>query len=177
MRGFKFNKVHARVEVTENKFRVCYYRTFRIFGFKLGSVKIFQEDLSTKHIPLVNNKLDSYSEFANRCFNENPMNDELLDYLHTCVGLSGEIGELLDEVKKIVFHSKPRNDAKLLSEAGDIFFYYLVFLKKNNFTLESVIDYNVEKISQRYPNGRAKNYMINKVKEDFDGIHNTISKK
>lgn len=123
------------------------------------------------------NYIEEYSDQVFAWFNENPMDNHLLDYLHSCVGLSGEVGELLDEVKKNVFHSKPPDLAKIKSEAGDILFYYLVFLKLNQLSLREVINYNILKITERYPNGREKNYMISKPKENFSELHNKTKTK
>ena len=115
--------------------------------------------------PTSYNSISKYFTFVQSCIAENPMDDEVLDVLHACVGLSGEVGEVLDEIKKVVFHSKPRDEFKLKSESGDVLFYFVAFLLVNKFSMEDIMEYNIKKIKDRYPNGRDRNFQIRK-KED-----------
>ena len=43
--------------------------------------------------------------------------------LNFCLGLSGESGELIDHVKKAVFHGHDLNQEYLAKELGDILWY------------------------------------------------------
>lgn len=80
--------------------------------------------------------------------------------LHASIGISGESGEVLDEVKKLWVYSKLLDTAKLRDELGDVFFYFMMMVNHlkdiNNITLEDIILHNMEKLKKRYPNGFSK---------------------
>ena len=76
--------------------------------------------------------------------------------LTASVGLSGEVGEFNDIVKKIVFQGKEVDaDTKkhLKSELGDICWYMAQALIALESSWEEVFDINVGKLSDRYPGG------------------------
>ena len=43
--------------------------------------------------------------------------------LNACLGLSGEVGEFNDMIKKRIFHQKPLDDEHLRKELGDVMWY------------------------------------------------------
>lgn len=90
--------------------------------------------------------------------------EDKIDILHCLVGMSEESGELLGEMKKNIFHNKPVNRTKLISESGDLFWYYLVGIKILNISLNEIIEYNIEKLNLRYPKGRLEIF-----KRDYEG--------
>ena len=76
--------------------------------------------------------------------------------LTASVGLSGEVGEFNDIVKKIVFQGKEIDaDTKnhLKSELGDICWYMAQALIALDSSWEEIFDINVGKLSDRYPGG------------------------
>ena len=76
--------------------------------------------------------------------------------LTASVGLSGEVGEFNDIVKKIVFQGKEIDDDTknhLKSELGDICWYMAQALIALDSSWEEIFDINVGKLSDRYPGG------------------------
>ena len=76
--------------------------------------------------------------------------------LTASVGLSGEVGEFNDIVKKIIFQGKEIDDdtkKHLKSELGDICWYMAQALIALDSSWEEVFDINVGKLSERYPGG------------------------
>ena len=76
--------------------------------------------------------------------------------LTASVGLSGEVGEFNDIVKKIIFQGKEIDDdtkKHLKSEFGDICWYMAQALIALDSSWEEVFDINVGKLSERYPGG------------------------
>jgi NTP pyrophosphatase (non-canonical NTP hydrolase) len=70
------------------------------------------------------------------------------------IGLASEAGELLDIGKKMWFHqpkSKAHFREKLLSELGDVIFYWLKALDVFGFTIDEVVAYNRKKLESRHP--------------------------
>ena len=112
----------------------------------------------------------TYTQFVNSVTSEQSKNYEALieslgetnesvniSRLLTCaIGQSSEAGEYLDIVKKIVFQGKEFDATtknKLISELGDCIFYFTQSLIALDVSLEEVIQANVNKLSERYPNG------------------------
>ena len=76
--------------------------------------------------------------------------------LTASVGLSREVGEFNDIVKKIIFQGKEIDDdtkKHLKSELGDICWYMAQALIALDSSWEEVFDINVGKLSGRYPGG------------------------
>ena len=76
--------------------------------------------------------------------------------LTASVGLSGEVGEFNDIVKKLLFQGKEIDDdtkRHLKSELGDICWYMAQALMALDSSWEEVFDINVAKLSERYPGG------------------------
>ena len=66
------------------------------------------------------------------------------------MGLSGEVGELTEIMKKVYFYKKPLDRDHMIEELGDILHYFFMFLNTSNVTLDEVIESNTKKISARY---------------------------
>lgn len=127
---------------------------------------IFKDDTSVDFL--------EYSKFAESGFNENSTNDYIIDLLHCAVGMAGESGEVLELVKKHAFHSTPFDKAKMISELGDYTWYNANFMRLLNINISDVLKGNCIKLTERYPNGRNKNYLANK--KDHDRENNLIDK-
>jgi len=91
------------------------------------------------------NKRDSDARFYH--------NASLPDLLNACLGLSGETGELLDMVKKWVFHEKPLDTEHLKKELGDCMWYVALFCEAMNWDLDEILQMNVDKLKKRFPYG------------------------
>ena len=76
--------------------------------------------------------------------------------LTASVGLSGEVGEFNDIVKKILFQGKEIDeDTKkhLKSELSDICWSMVQAIKALDTSWEEIFDINIVKLSERYPGG------------------------
>lgn len=81
------------------------------------------------------------------------------------LGLGGEIGELLNVVKKHIYHGHIREevDAKISDEVGDLLWYITMLLELFNLSLEDVAENNIAKLKNRYPGGFSKEASQNRV--------------
>lgn len=96
---------------------------------------------------------DEYRKAAERT---RPTDSSFNDYIaNAALGLAGETGELVDAVKKELFHGKPykENQAKVLDEAGDVLFYLDWLAGSYGLTLQEVANHNINKLKARYPKG------------------------
>lgn len=69
------------------------------------------------------------------------------------LGLAGESGEVADIIKKHLLHGKPLDREHLVEELGDVAWYLFHTLDTFGITLNEVLDYNVVKLCDRYPEG------------------------
>jgi len=74
------------------------------------------------------------------------------DLLHMGIGLSGEVGELLDSIKRHCIYSQPLDLVNLIEELGDIEFYLEGLRQNLGISREETIGNNIAKLSKRYPN-------------------------
>lgn len=70
-------------------------------------------------------------------------------------GLAGETGEVIDLLKKSLFHGHALDEAKIRDEMGDVLFYLAYLCNALDTTLEQVMEENIAKRRKRYPEGFA----------------------
>ena len=76
--------------------------------------------------------------------------------LTASIGLSGEVGEFNDIVKKVLFQGKEVDEdtiKHLRSELGDVCWYLAQAMIALDTSFEEVLDINIAKLSDRYPGG------------------------
>ena len=73
--------------------------------------------------------------------------------LNACLGLSGEVGEFNDMIKKWIFHEKPLDIEHAKKEAGDICWYLAMLCESFGWSLDEIMQMNVDKLKARYPEG------------------------
>jgi len=81
------------------------------------------------------------------------------------IGLNSEAGEFGDIAKKIYFQGKEyseENRDKLIKELGDVMWYVAVCCMSLDVSLEEVLQRNIGKLTNRYPDGFDKNISENK---------------
>jgi len=74
--------------------------------------------------------------------------------LQGVMGMSGESGEALDIVKKIMFQGHELNEATkehLIRELGDVLWYVATTAEALNVPLETIMQVNIDKLRARYP--------------------------
>lgn len=69
------------------------------------------------------------------------------------LGLTGEAGEVSDLVKKGIFHEKGIDLEHLKKELGDCAWYLAMICDACGFTLDDVMQTNIDKLKARYPQG------------------------
>lgn len=77
--------------------------------------------------------------------------------IHMVMGISGEVGELLDAVKKSVIYKKPLDLENVVEELGDIEFYLEGFRQGLSIKRELTLAGNIAKLEKRYSAGSYSN--------------------
>ncbi len=78
------------------------------------------------------------------------LKDQLNNYVF---GLVGEVGEVVDLLKKFFFHGHEIDSTRLKSELGDILWYVSAVASLFNLDLQEIAQGNIEKLEKRYPEG------------------------
>jgi NTP pyrophosphatase (non-canonical NTP hydrolase) len=71
----------------------------------------------------------------------------------SALGIAGEAGEVVDVIKKVLYHAHELDTSVLCKEVGDLLWYMTLLCETVGLTLEDVMQANVAKLRQRYPQG------------------------
>ena len=131
------------------------------------------------------NLLNDYQEFVDEVSSDATKNlDDFIDateivdeqgvetsrLLTACIGLSGEVGEFNDIVKKCIFQGKEMDEdtvTKLKSELGDVMWYVAQGCLALGTNIEELIDINTAKLKDRYPGGFDEFRSDNRDEDDI----------
>ena len=69
------------------------------------------------------------------------------------LGLAGEAGEVADMIKKGVYHQHGVDREEVKKELGDVLWYVSAICGDLDLELSEVMEANIEKLKQRYPDG------------------------
>lgn len=83
------------------------------------------------------------------------------------MGLNGEAGECIDILKKHLFQGHSLDKEHMAKELGDVAWYLAVSCHAIGYSLEEVLQMNVEKLSKRYPNGFEEKRSLNRKAGDI----------
>jgi len=78
------------------------------------------------------------------------------------MGLAGETGEVVDYLKKCVFHGHDLDKEKLTKELGDVLWYLARIADDCSISLEQIMIENIEKLKRRYPEGFSVERSVNR---------------
>jgi NTP pyrophosphatase (non-canonical NTP hydrolase) len=87
--------------------------------------------------------------------------DNKKDTFSMCgLGLSGEVGEINDILKKWLYHKRGKSldTEKLKDEIGDVLWYLSILAFEIGFTLEEIMEHNIAKLEKRHGNGFRPRY-------------------
>lgn len=77
--------------------------------------------------------------------------------LHMAVGVAGEVGELIDAIKRAVIYRKTLDMENVLEELGDIEFYLSGIRDTLGIGRDEALAANIAKLERRYPSGGYTN--------------------
>jgi len=92
-----------------------------------------------------------YIEAIDRTMNEDLTENEKLSML--ALGIAGEAGEIVDTIKKIVYHGHELDIEELTKELGDLNWYIQHLMKHYGISNNRVRLENIVKLNKRYVNG------------------------
>lgn len=116
------------------------------------------------------NQTESYTDLALKTLNKDVFEQKDL-ILNASLGLSGEVGEVNDIIKKYMYHGHKLDDdtkEKIILELGDVCWYVALMawaIDKTKF--EDVLNKNIAKLEKRYHGEFTTEKSVNR-KEDSD---------
>ena len=81
-------------------------------------------------------------------------------------GLSGESGEFIDMIKKWIFHEKELDEDHAKKELGDVMWYVAMICESFGWSLDEIMQMNIDKLKKRYPEGFDTERANNRKPED-----------
>ena len=103
--------------------------------------------------------INEYQEKAMRTLNPKLTKEEIL--VNAGMGLCGEAGEVIDLLKKHYYQDHPLSYEQIAYELGDIAWYLAEAAYAIGYKLEDILEMNIDKLNQRFPNGFNKDDSIN----------------
>jgi NTP pyrophosphatase (non-canonical NTP hydrolase) len=103
-------------------------------------------------------KVDQYQDEAIRTLPNASHRDNVM----TCALGLGEAGEVQNLVKKQWFHGHELNREKLVDELGDTLWYIAALASLYGVKLSDIMEYNINKLRKRYPEGFSSERSINR---------------
>lgn len=96
----------------------------------------------------------------------NPALDKKDVLINAVMGLCGESGEAIDIVKKWLAQGHELDREKLAKELGDVAWYLAEAATALDLTLEEILEGNIRKLTERYPEGFQAVRSIERPPED-----------
>lgn len=91
---------------------------------------------------------------------------DLPDDMQICnilLGLSGEVGEVVDLYKKHLFQGHDIDLVKVINEVGDVLFYLTWLAEHQGFDLQCAMAANKSKLEKRYPVDFNSSNSVNRI--------------
>jgi NTP pyrophosphatase (non-canonical NTP hydrolase) len=110
---------------------------------------------SFRHTSPVKRTWNRRSPQGSRYIEPDPLTKEQQDELLNvgALGLAGEGGEVIDLIKKHLFHGKPLDRDRAIEELGDVLWSVQCLAEALDVAISEVAQRNTEKLRRRYPNG------------------------
>ena len=106
---------------------------------------------------------DIYQKLAARTANDM---DEKSVLTMCALGLTGEAGEVADQIKKYIYHGHHFDKDAHTEELGDILWYIARDATALGLTLSGIMQKNIDKLMKRYPDGFSSEASLNRNQAD-----------
>ena len=97
----------------------------------------------------------------------NPALDKKNVLINSVMGLCGESGEAIDIVKKWLMQGHELDKEHLIKELGDVAWYLAEAATALDVPLEMVLQGNLDKLRQRFPNGFETEASVHRKEGDI----------
>lgn len=94
-------------------------------------------------------------------------NISLVRLLEGSMGMCGESGEVDDILKKTLFQGHTLDREHVAKELGDVAWYLALSADAIGYTLEEILQMNINKLENRYPDGFDRELSIHRQEGDI----------
>ena len=105
-----------------------------------------------------------YQVMASRTINKELNDSELT--LHALHGMVGEIGEISSIYQK-VYQGHDLDNNHIKKEVGDLLWFVAEFCTCHDWTLDDVMELNIDKLMKRYPEGFTAENSLHRKEGDI----------
>lgn len=109
--------------------------------------------------------INEYQKLAMSTLNPDLSERDVL--INGVMGLCGEAGEAIDIVKRHLAQGHDLDKEHLAKELGDIAWYLAETATALGYTLEDILQMNIDKLKKRYPDGFDTEKSINRHTNDI----------
>jgi NTP pyrophosphatase (non-canonical NTP hydrolase) len=96
-------------------------------------------------------KANEYQQLA--CVTKNKKLNTPDSIANYSMGIAGESGELVDYIKKYLYHGHDFDLDHVRKELGDVLWYVAVLADTVGIPLDQVMEHNINKLRARFPEG------------------------
>lgn len=113
------------------------------------------------------NRLVTWTEWRGApCFAGESLTKDNGGIINGILGLSGEVGEFADMIKKWIFHNKTLDITHAKKELGDVMWYIAMICESFGWSFDEIMQMNIDKLKKRYPDGFDTEKANNRSPED-----------
>jgi NTP pyrophosphatase (non-canonical NTP hydrolase) len=104
-----------------------------------------------------------FAKYQIQAMRTNNFHEGMIDQVNNAaLGLSGESGEICDDLKKVLYQGHQFNANKIFEELGDVLWYAAQMADALGVGLDEVAQMNIDKLRERYPAGFDSKRSINR---------------
>lgn len=93
--------------------------------------------------------LENYADFTDRMWFK--FQDPIRSLAVAALGLSGEVGEVQEHIKKFLDRARPVDKSAMQLELGDVLFYLCRVAREFDIDMGDIMRANIAKLEARYP--------------------------
>ncbi|MGC4378281.1 MazG nucleotide pyrophosphohydrolase domain-containing protein [Fictibacillus sp. Mic-4] len=156
-----FGKWKARIQVNKRTINLGYFHSEiqAALAYNKAAEKYHGEFAVLNEVKSMN--FAEYQSMAERTVpKEKWFNTKVSNF---CMGLAGETGEVVDYLKKVIYHEHELDIEKIKEELGDVLWYVSNLATTMNIDLDDLAKKNIEKLKKRYPEGFSEDASRNRV--------------
>lgn len=116
---------------------------------------------------------NEYQKLAARTLIDRPdfeIADNDMMIVWNALGLAGEAGEVVDQIKKGILHQHGLDRDKMKKELGDVCWYVAALCTKLDLDLGEVFEANIDKLKKRYPDGYKPADSMKRIDTETPGL-------
>lgn len=114
-----------------------------------------------------------FNEYQKLAIRTAPTKDKLSLEMHSLHGMSSEVGEIHGIYQK-AYQGHAHDKHHVMSEISDLLWFIAEWCTANDYKLEDVAQYNIDKLKKRYPDGFSSERSLHRKNDDIQTYSSTV---